>query len=250
MADKRIGQIDQATAFDEDADHILILQGTQRNLRRLLGRRLPSGFDLHDDVANELTTLQGIDRLVISDESAAGAPQRYVKLSTLRSFMTNAFGFDLHDDVPTELAAAASTDRLLISDEDEAGDPQKWISFANLLASINPLKIEKLTHELDLHGDHAILSHNLGRIPAVIQPRMICKQASAGYSAGDELLFGMYSDVVNNSSQSIVQCYDATATRISVRTASGNMVIITKTGGSVNINSSRARWRIGLTLIG
>ena len=191
MADKRITTVDEMTNADERADFVLIVRGTQKDLRRLRLSRLPVDFDLHDDVATELATLAGIDRMLISDEGTPGAPQRWVKLATLQSFFTNAF--DLHDDVDTELTAAAKADRLLISDEGESGDPQKWISVENLANSLGVLKVEKIATEFTLGSHNEVVSHSLGRVPLGFQLRMICKTAEGGYSAGDEILLGFYS---------------------------------------------------------
>ena len=44
-------------------------------------------FDLHEDVTTELTAPHVNDRMVVSDESASGAPNKYVKLSALQSFV-------------------------------------------------------------------------------------------------------------------------------------------------------------------
>ena len=44
-------------------------------------------FDLHDDVATQLTTLADADRWLVSDESASGDPNRYAQLSTLRTYV-------------------------------------------------------------------------------------------------------------------------------------------------------------------
>ena len=40
----------------------MVLRGVQQDLKRLLLRRLPTRFDLHDDVADQLTGLAGADR--------------------------------------------------------------------------------------------------------------------------------------------------------------------------------------------
>ena len=119
-------------------------------------------FDLHDDVSTETTAIATNDRLLISDESVSGDPNRYVRADTLRGFVLpstvtqaeaeagtsttarlwtaqrvrnaiQALGggggaFDLHDDVTTQLAQIADHDRLLVSDEDTAGDPNRYLT--------------------------------------------------------------------------------------------------------------------------
>ena len=48
-------------------------------------------FDLHDDVANELTAgqLHNDDRIVLSDVSAPGDPNVFSKLSTLKTYVNS-----------------------------------------------------------------------------------------------------------------------------------------------------------------
>ena len=49
-----------------------------------------AAFDLHDDVTTALTTLAGSDRFVVSDESAADDPNKYITGTNVRSFMRPA----------------------------------------------------------------------------------------------------------------------------------------------------------------
>ena len=93
MAEKRITTVDEIMTVDEDADYVLVSRGVQQDLKRLLMRRLPTRFDLHDDVSDQLTTLAAADRMLISDESAVGDPQRYVLLGTLKSYLLDLFDF-------------------------------------------------------------------------------------------------------------------------------------------------------------
>lgn len=189
MAEKRITTVDEVMTVDESADYVLIVRGTQKDLKRLLIRRFPQDFDIHDDVADELTTLAGIDRLAISDEGSPGAPQKFVRLSTLRSFFLDLF--DLHDDVPVELTEAADEDRLLISAEDEPGDPQKYITVVNLLNRAPGIKQQTLSTEHEPDGTptytRVVENHTLGRKPLGVHPIAVCKRANLGYSVGDEV---------------------------------------------------------------
>ncbi len=191
MAEKRITTVDEVMTVDENADFVLISRGVQRDLKRLLVRRFPQGFDLHDHVTDRLTTLAGIDRLLVADEGSPGAPQKYVTLSTLRSFLLDLF--DLHDDVPNELTGAADEDRLLISDESEAGDPQKFISLSNLKKYIDAPAFVTLDMPLASwpagSGNFAAtLNHTLGAAPKFIELAHVeCVQAISTYSVGDRL---------------------------------------------------------------
>ena len=127
-----------------------------------------TGFDLHNDVGTELTSLSDSDRIVVSDESTAGDPNRFSTLSTLKSFVrsgftvawsavtgkpnfatvatsgsyndlsnrpnipTQATGFDLHNDVGTELTSLNDSDRMVVSDESSAGDPNRYATLSRL----------------------------------------------------------------------------------------------------------------------
>ena len=65
MADKRITTVDEMRNPDEGADFVLVVRGTQKDLRRLRLNLLQGAFDLHDDVdTDELTSLaRRIDRI-------------------------------------------------------------------------------------------------------------------------------------------------------------------------------------------
>ncbi len=52
---------------------------------------LTDPFDLHDDVTTILGSPSGSDRLVASDESVKGKPNRYIPLSSLRTWLQNNF---------------------------------------------------------------------------------------------------------------------------------------------------------------
>ena len=56
--------------------------GVLRNTPTTVG-----AFDLHDDVNTALATLAREDRLLVSDESETGEPNRYATLATLASFI-------------------------------------------------------------------------------------------------------------------------------------------------------------------
>ena len=261
MAEKRITTVEEVMAVDESADYVLIVRGTQKDLKRLLIRRIPQDFDVHDDVADELTTLAGIDRLVISDEGSPGAPQKFVRLSTLRSFFLDLF--DLHDDVPVELAKAAGADRLLISDESEAGDPQKFITVTNLAGSLPGLmNVQKLTTEISLQGHNERIAHNLGKTPLGFQERFICKTAEGGYSPGDEIFSWVMRDYLQDASSSqnytryyttIATIFDVDGTHFNVRTSDTTYdatPFAVRKDNSNTFSLSLAKWRIGLTIFG
>ncbi len=257
MAEKRITTVDEVMAVDENADYILISRGVQRDLRRLLLRRLPQSFDLHDSVTDELTTLAGIDRLLVSDEGTPGAPQKFVKLATLRSFLLDLF--DLHDDVPAELTDAANDDRLLISDEDQPGDPQKWISVKNLAKSLPGIvTFEKLTDEIAIGGAAGVtITHSLGRVPVGFQGRLLCKTAEHGYAAGDEVYLPLVSNLQQNSSRNGILSwgfgvYDVTDSNFKVRSPSGSSrapLVPQKTTDNWGV-INMTKWRFGLTIWG
>ena len=247
----KITEVDIISSADETADYVLVVRGSQQDVKRLLINGLPTVFDLHDDVATELTSPADADRLLISDEGSAGAPQKYVRLSTLLSF----FGFDLHDHVATELASAADNDRLLISDESAAGAPQKWITAENLLAEA-PGKYEKLTDEIELYADTGTITHSLGREPIGFQARLINKTADHGWSPGDELLFP-YLTITQSGGDPrayFLSIYDVTSSEFKFVTpstsSSGVLYIPDKDSLADEQSPATARWRWGLTIWG
>ena len=259
MAEKRITTVDEVMTVDESADYLLIVRGTQRDLKRLLIRRLPQDFDLHDDVADELTTLAGIDRLLIADEGSPGAPQKFVKLSTLRSFFLDLF--DLHDDVPTELTEAADQDRLLISDEDEPGDPQKFITVKNFGKKIRSglLQYEVLPAEYNVGADVFAqdVSHNLGRRPVMVFPVLVCKQAQHGYSAGDEVYVTAWGPVPadGQSRYYTLSIVSASATQVTVAFTGTSspmkfIYIPNKSTGALAPANSNNHWKLKFMVVG
>ena len=70
------------------------------------------GFDLHDDVATELTSLAASDRFLVSDENVSGDPNRWVTLTRLQAailslnYLTVSLGLATVDRV-NELIQAA-----------------------------------------------------------------------------------------------------------------------------------------------
>ena len=86
----------------------------------------PIGFDLHDDVGTALTSLATGDRIIVSDESATGDPNRYATLETLISFIANA------SNVLT--AIEAMTDEQQSSTRDALGID---LAFTKIIATIN-----------------------------------------------------------------------------------------------------------------
>ncbi len=98
-------------------------------------------FDLHDDVSTVAAALADEDRMLISDESESGDPNRYVTLASLKPF----FAFDLHDDVTTQLTTLNNSDRMLISDESVSGDPNRYVTLATLKTFV--------ADPFDLHDD-------------------------------------------------------------------------------------------------
>ena len=255
MAEKRITTVNEMQNPDADADYLMVVRGTQQDLRRLLMRRLPTAFDLHDDISDELTTLGGVDRLAISDEGNPGAPQKFVKLSTLRSFLLDLF--DLHDDVPTELTTAADADRLLISDESETGDPQKFITVENLGNSFTGLAYELLATEYNYRETFLAnnVEHTLGRPPRFAFPVLICKGAENGYSVGDEVQLGLsvyHSATGQRTAMAIVA---ASATRVTVAfggtdTNSRSIVFPHKTSGTPVRAQTNSNWKVKIALMG
>ena len=63
-------------------------------------------FDLHDDVPTELTAAADADRLLISDESAAGDPQKWISVEHLSAAISRSWADTTEraiDDVYTGL---------------------------------------------------------------------------------------------------------------------------------------------------
>ncbi len=94
-------------------------------------------FDLHDDVTTEMTAPAGADRLVISDESQTGDPNRWLSLTRLATYLKGQIGFDVHDDLSTEAAALADNDRVPMSDESVNGDPNRYVQLSSLASYVN-----------------------------------------------------------------------------------------------------------------
>lgn len=249
MAEKRITTVDEIVNIDPDADYLMVSRGVQQDLRRILARRLPNTFDLHDNVADELTTLAGIDRLLVSDEGSPGAPQRYIKLSTLRAFLLDLF--DLHDDVPTELTTAVSADRLLISDESEPGDPQKFISFSNLKKSLGVMGSQEINTNFVFGNTYDNVAHSLGSKPIGGFTKFICTTAEKQYAIGDEIIvpLGLQVNTAGSWHYLMVDQMTDTTVRFRLNRLGSSGVFPNKNADSFStLNASR--WHVRLILIG
>ena len=119
-----------------------------------VGPQGPGSFDLHDDLGTEMTSPDGADRLVASDESLTGDPNRWLSLTNLRTWLnipSAASGFDVHDDLGTELTSPDGADRIPASDESVTGDPNRYLTLSNLVTWLNT----QITSggSFDLHDD-------------------------------------------------------------------------------------------------
>ena len=65
-----------------------------------------TGFDLHDDVGTQLTSLADTDRFVVSDESASGDPNRYITGVNVASYVR---GKIVAADIPNLAASKITT---------------------------------------------------------------------------------------------------------------------------------------------
>ena len=90
-----------------------------------------SSFKVHD-VADELTSPDGADRLAASDESATDDPNKWITLNRLGAWIKQNLPFNLRNDVTTEVTSLATNDRMLISDTSQAQRANRWISFQTL----------------------------------------------------------------------------------------------------------------------
>ena len=90
-----------------------------------------NNFEVHD-VATEMTAPDGADRLVVSDESVANDPNRWLSLTRIGTWLKANFPFSLRNDVTTEVTSLATNDRMLISDTSQAQQANRWISFLTL----------------------------------------------------------------------------------------------------------------------
>ena len=99
-------------------------------------------FDLHDDVTLELTAPSSTDRLLTSDESAAGDPNKYLTMLNLFQYISTELGvFDVHDDVSTETTTLVDSDRFVVSKENVNGDPNRYITTDSLVDDLFGKKI-------------------------------------------------------------------------------------------------------------
>ena len=67
----------------------------------------PGGFDLHDDVTTENTSLDGDDRILTSNEGESGDPNEWASLTRLRTWVRRTI---------TEVADEAAYDALASPD--------------------------------------------------------------------------------------------------------------------------------------
>ena len=122
-------------------------------------------FNLHNDAPTELTSLSTDDRMVISDESEANDPNRFITIDTLLEYMRanavtgtnllqtlqnmttqqitdartalNIAGFDLFEDVPTRLFSLDVADRMVISDVGTQTEPTRYTTLQDLINFFN-----------------------------------------------------------------------------------------------------------------
>ena len=95
---------------------------TYTNLRATL-----AVFNVHDDVSTEETSLANDDRIVMSDESVSGEPNRYAVMSNVAAYM-----LDIHNRLGTELTSIENDDRIPITDESTSGAPVRYSKMSTL----------------------------------------------------------------------------------------------------------------------
>ena len=89
---------------------------------------LTEPFDLHDDVTRSITAMAANDRLLISDEGAAGDPNVWINFRNLLN--------SLRGITSSNNATPQGVDRLFITDESESGDPVEYITIDALRTAI------------------------------------------------------------------------------------------------------------------
>ena len=89
---------------------------------------LTEPFDLHDDVTTSITAMAANDRLLISDEGAAGDPNVWINFRNLLN--------SLRGITSSNNATPQGVDRLFITDESESGDPVEYITIDALRTAI------------------------------------------------------------------------------------------------------------------
>ena len=94
----------------------------------LIATGLTRPFDLHDDVTTENATPNPLDRLVSSDESAAGDPNEWL---TIRDLL-----FEMADAASTRQATPADDDRFFLADVSESGRPLRFIETDELRTTL------------------------------------------------------------------------------------------------------------------
>ena len=94
---------------------------------------LPSqGFDLHDDVANYvgLNAVNLLDRMLLSDESVNGDPNRYALVSDILSELYN---------MPQLGGTLADNDRIFFGDVSATDNRIKYLHFSDFRTALGPL---------------------------------------------------------------------------------------------------------------
>jgi len=127
--------------FGEDVQMGAAVPGRQDNdmesWRQYLAEN--SNFDLHDDITTEMTAPDGADRLVVSDESADGDPNRWLSLTRLGNWIRDNNPFKV-SDITRVLTHSnlGNGDRFVVSDESAPGDPNKTITATELAEWLRP----------------------------------------------------------------------------------------------------------------
>jgi len=127
--------------FGEDVQMGAAVPGSTDNDMESWRRYLAdnSNFSVHDDVDTEMTAPNGADRLVASDESANGDPNRWLSLTRIGTWIRDNFPFKISDITRTLTHSnLGNGDRFVVSDESAPGDPNKTITATEFAEWLRP----------------------------------------------------------------------------------------------------------------
>ena len=120
---------------DEDEARSVSLADLIAHLNDNLTFPASATFDLHEDVGTALTSPADDDRLVVSDESETGEPNRYITLSTLISYLFDG------DNTLTGIEALSGSD--LTDAQDHLGIGE--VDAANVLLALKDFNDDQIS---------------------------------------------------------------------------------------------------------
>jgi phosphohistidine swiveling domain-containing protein len=137
---------------------------------------------------------------------------------------------------------ATTADTIVVGDASASGAPGK-VSLSAIFALLPLTESYTSPNQSISAGQSITLAHGLSAAPDLVQARIVCQSVDAGYSISDEVIMTLGQDTDFNAATNRAIAVVPDATNLTIRVATGSIIIGNKGTGAPATISSTA-WRL------